>query len=145
MRITAVCLLAAATSLWAADPFAGAWKLNLGKSKFEPGPAPRSATMTWSETPGNTEVRTVGTRADGRQFQESYVPVYDSQEYKRPGPWNFDSVINRQVSEHEREDIFKRNGTVVGSSKLIVSPDGRTMTITMDFGAQHDFRFYDKQ
>jgi hypothetical protein len=28
------------------NPFAGTWKLNLTKSKFEPGPAPKSLTRT---------------------------------------------------------------------------------------------------
>ncbi len=30
----------------AADPLIGTWKLNLAKSKFSPGPAPKSVTAT---------------------------------------------------------------------------------------------------
>ena len=30
------------------DPFVGTWKLNLAKSKFNPGPAPKSQTRTWA-------------------------------------------------------------------------------------------------
>jgi len=36
--------------------------------------------------------------------------VYDGIEHARPEPWNFDVVINSQVSGTEREDIFKKNG-----------------------------------
>jgi hypothetical protein len=146
MRLRSLCLLAAfATTLWAADPFLGAWKLNLAQSKFKPGPAPRSATMTWSTDPKGTLIRTDGIRADGHPMHESYLAIYDGQEHKTPGPWNFDSVINRRVSDYEREDIFKKRGVIVGRSKLTVSPDGKRLTSTWNYGELRDVRVYDKE
>ncbi len=34
----------------AADPIVGAWTLSLTKSKYSPGPAPKSLTRTYAET-----------------------------------------------------------------------------------------------
>ena len=146
MRIVTACLLATlATNLSAADPFLGTWKLNIAKSNFEPGPAPRAATVTWSTSAGGTEIRTEGTRADGRAMHESYAAVYDGIQHKRPGPWNFDAVINRQVSDNKREDIFLKNGKTVGRSTLVVSVDGKVLTNTWNYGDLRDVRVYDKE
>ena len=40
----AVIWLAAGSLLFAADASLGTWKLNVAKSKYSPGPAPKSAT-----------------------------------------------------------------------------------------------------
>jgi hypothetical protein len=57
------CALLAASS---PDPILGTWKLNHARSKFNPGPPPRSQTRTYVNTPQGIQVmiRTVG--ADGR-------------------------------------------------------------------------------
>ena len=43
-------LLGFAATLVAADPTVGTWKLNTAKSKYSPGPAPTSATITYEDT-----------------------------------------------------------------------------------------------
>jgi hypothetical protein len=47
----AFALLGLAATLVAANPAIGTWKLNLDKSKYSLGPAPKSATITYEETP----------------------------------------------------------------------------------------------
>jgi hypothetical protein len=146
MRITtAFCFVAFSTNLWAADPFLGTWKLNPTKSKFEPGPAPRSLTVNWANDSDGIKVRSEGVRADGRPMQESYGAIYDGKERKKPGPWNFDSVINRQLSENEREDIFKKDGVIVGTSRLVLSADGKILITTWSYRELRDVRVFDKQ
>jgi len=51
----AVALFGFAALLIAADPAIGTWKLNVAKSKYTPGPAPNSATITYEETFGTFE------------------------------------------------------------------------------------------
>ena len=41
-------VLAASLTLCAADMLSGTWKLNTAKSKYSPGPAPKSNTVTYS-------------------------------------------------------------------------------------------------
>jgi hypothetical protein len=50
------------------DPIIGTWKVNLAKSKFSPGPAPKSLMRTYTETPHRGRC---GRRADiqGVDFQ----------------------------------------------------------------------------
>ena len=47
-RLVSITLLAlcAACAQSAKDPFIGTWKLNAAKSKFNPGPGPKSQTVT---------------------------------------------------------------------------------------------------
>jgi hypothetical protein len=40
-------LTAAGMVLAQGEPFAGTWKLDVAKSKYDPGPAPKSQTRTW--------------------------------------------------------------------------------------------------
>ena len=54
-------------------------------------------------------------------------------------------MINRQVSDHEREDIFKQDGAIVGTTKLTVSADGAVMIATWKYGEIRDVRVYDRQ
>jgi len=143
--LRALCFTALCINLWAADPFVGSWKLNLAKSTFAPGTAPRSLIMTWTAGGNGVTVKSDGFRTNGAAIRESYVAIYDGKEHAKPGPWNFDAVINRQNSENEREDIFKRGGSVVGSSKLVVSPGGKTLTITWNFGELQDVRVFDRE
>src|SRR5262245_8198242 len=105
MRLALAFAVATLAPLWAADPFLGTWKLDAAKSAFKPGPAPRSLTMVWTETGAGMKVTSTGVRTDGQAFRQEYTAVYDGREHARPGPWNFDAVINRQVSDTEREDI----------------------------------------
>src|SRR5690348_5859145 len=146
MRLALALLLGSfGATACAADLFLGTWKLNPSRSKFSPGPAPRSLTMVWAETSHGLKVTTTGVRANGQSIREEYSPAYDGKEYSRPGLWNFDAVINRQVSETEREDIFKKNGLVGGTSKLTVSDGGRVLTLRFDYGELRDVRVFERQ
>ena len=39
--------LGSAIAAWAADPVLGTWELNVAKSKYNPGPAPKSQTRIY--------------------------------------------------------------------------------------------------
>ena len=139
-----LCLVTVATAC-AADPFVGTCKLDPSRSTFKPGPPPRSLTMVWMETGAGMKVTSTGLRADGQSFRQEYSALYDGKEHARPGPWNFDAVINRQVSETEREDIFKKDGAVVGTSKLTLSDSGRVLTVRFSYGELRDVRVFERQ
>jgi hypothetical protein len=53
------------------NPFAGTWKLNAAKSKFNPGPALKSETVTIPAATGKVEVHEV--TADGKEANWSYA------------------------------------------------------------------------
>src|SRR6266852_3391902 len=72
------------------------WKLNLAKSKFNPGPAPRSSTLTYEavgqgfraiaegvDAQGNATKGVFGVYSyDGKSYPVTGVPAYDESSYK---------------------------------------------------------------
>src|SRR5580658_533315 len=49
------------------DPFLGTWQLNLAKSKYSPGPPPKSSTVTVQAVGQNHKLTAVTTDAEGKQ------------------------------------------------------------------------------
>lgn len=136
--------MAAAMTAFAADPFLGSWKLKPGESKFPGREAPRAMTVTWTVDGDSVRVATNGINASGEPFRSEYTARYDGKETQRKGPWNWDAVVNRQVSEREREDVFKREGKVEGRSRLVVSEDGKRMTVDFDYGGVRSVRVFER-
>src|SRR5580698_5840794 len=68
------------------DPVLGTWKLNLSKSKYIPGPAPRSQTRVYRQTPNGIFVTIETIAADGRkQPTIEFAEKYDGKEYPIKG------------------------------------------------------------
>ena len=52
----------------AADPVIGTWQLNVSKSKFTPGPAPKSETRTYSQSGPSITLVIKRVGADGNEM-----------------------------------------------------------------------------
>lgn len=142
---TLVLTLIASGLLLAGDPFLGKWKLDVEQSQFDPGPAPMSMLMEWIADGEAVKVVTIGVRADGEAFRQQYTALYDGKERASPGPWNFNRVVNRRLSDTEREDVFKKDGLVLGNSKLVLSQDGKRLTIEMKFADSRSIRIFRRE
>lgn len=127
----ALTLVACAGLLAAADPAVGTWKLNVGKSKYSPGPAPKSATVTYEET--GKAIRRTGESIDaqGQRNSFEYTAQYDGKEYPVTGSENFDSIMIKRVNDRTSEATLKKGGKVVSTARRVISPDGKTLTITI--------------
>jgi hypothetical protein len=136
MKRLALTLLLAATTALAADPFLGTWKLNLAKSRFLSDESMKELTITWAANGDRLRVSGSGASAEGRPVRYSYDPIYDGKDYPPTGAWNWDSVSNNQVDENTREDRYKKNGKVIRVERRTVSPDGKTLTYTIDADTQ---------
>ena len=77
--------LTPAVSLWAADAAIGTWKLNAAKSKYSPGPAPKSATITYEETTDGIKRTGDSVAAEGKKTSFEYTAKYDGKEYPVSG------------------------------------------------------------
>ena len=75
-----LCALGLAGALYATDPFSGTWKLNLAKSKYEPGPAPKEKLITVVEGKTLTDVRN-----GNRRKRETFRHTYDASDRRGPG------------------------------------------------------------
>jgi GH15 family glucan-1,4-alpha-glucosidase len=60
---------------------------------------------------------------------ESYTAKLDSKDYPVKGSYTYNSVSLKRVDERTIEETRKRDGKVIGVSKMTVAPDGKKMTV----------------
>ena len=134
VRLLAIVLVlaAVAATLWAAEePLIGTWKLNLAKSKFTPGPPPRSQTLQYEPSGANGIQRANDeVNAKGERTQSVVTYVFDGKEHPVTGSPLVDAVVNRRMDAYTTERVQKKGGKIVNTLRRIVSKDGKTLTIT---------------
>ena len=111
------------------DPFAGTWKVDLAKSKYDPGPAPQSQTRTWDPS-GKVSVE--GINSAGKPMAYGYPVITDSKDYPTTGavPSGADTIAAKRIDANTIEVNFKKDGKHVETTRFAVSKDGKIMTIT---------------
>ena len=123
--------LSAAAFVLAADPSLGTWKLNVAKSKYSPGPIPKSATITY-EAVGDSVKRTgESISADGKKTSLTYTAKPDGKYYPATGGDLYDELAIKKVDDYNSEATMKRAGKVVANAKRSITKDGKVMTITI--------------
>jgi hypothetical protein len=111
----------------------GTWKLNLAKSKYDPGPSPKSATRTIEARGNGTRQRTEGIDATGNRVAYEYTASYDGKDYPITGtgiPNEADTIALRRIDDFTIEATLKRAGKVVQTTRSVLSKDGRVLTYT---------------
>jgi hypothetical protein len=114
------------------DPFVGTWILNVAKSKYAPGPAPRSASVTYESVKGGLKVTATGVDAMGNPTRTEYAAVFDGKDYPATGSPDWDMIAWRRVSSHRIDFTRKKGGKVVQTGTIVVSANGKTRTVTAD-------------
>jgi hypothetical protein len=144
--------VASATVLAQSNPLVGTWKLNVEKSKYSPGPAPKSLTRVVVADGDGVKYTFEGTAADGTPLAYSFSVHFDGKDNPVTGamPGGVDSISAKRINANTYEATTKKGGKVIGSSKVTVSADGKTTTVdakgTNAKGeATHDVSVYDKQ
>ena len=114
-----------------ADTQVGTWKLNLAKSKYSPGPAPKSATTIITAAGQGTKVVVDQALADGSVRHWEFTATYDSKDSKVTGnnP-DADTVARTRIDASTVQTISKKNGKVTTMQTSTVSADGKTRTVT---------------
>jgi hypothetical protein len=114
-----------------ASPFSGNWRLNVAKSRFMPGPTPKSGVLRVDYT-GNVRHSIVETVSpDGSSDRSEYTAPLDGKDHALKGTANADTVSLRQVNPTTIERTDKRKGQIVMLHTLKISPDGRTLTVNV--------------
>jgi hypothetical protein len=125
------------------DRFVGTWKLNVAKSKFDPGPPPTSVTVTIA--PDKVSVEEV--HANGKTESWSYTPS--------PGApatitgMENSSVVEKRVNDRTMEHTWKMGQSTM-QGRAVLSKDGKRMTYTLTGTSPegkpvHNLEVYDKQ
>ena len=116
------------------DPQVGTWKLNVAKSKFNPGPPPQSQTVT-TKPYGNDGVTLSldGLNARGEKFTIAYSAKYDGKEYPRieagAGAVSGQTVTLQRMDARTIERIAYLAGKKLTTERWVISPDGKTRTV----------------
>lgn len=114
----------------AADPASGTWELNLAKSKFSPGPAPKSQTRTYEVTGDDVKYSLKGIGGDGKSVLVEYTAKYDGKDYPVTGATDFDTISLKRVNATTANATLKKGGKVVQTARRVVSKDGKSLTLT---------------
>ena len=96
--------------MWSADPAIGTWKLNTAKSKYSPGPAPKSATITFEETADGVKRTGESIDADGNKTSFEYTAKYDGKDYPVSGSDLYDAIALKRLNDHTVESTLKKSG-----------------------------------
>ncbi|MBP7608465.1 MAG: hypothetical protein KA760_03170 [Steroidobacteraceae bacterium] len=134
----------------AADPVIGTWQINVAKSKFSPGPAPKSDTRIYAATEQGTAMTWTSVGTDGEETVVTSTFKTDGKDYPLTGSGNFDSLSLKQVDDHTVQSTQKKGSKVIGTTTRTVSKDGKVLTLsskgTSATGVPYDnVMIYDKQ
>jgi hypothetical protein len=126
--VFAVAMLATAQTK---DPFVGTWRLNVAKSKYTPGPAPKSITATYEAAGKGYKVSVKNEPATGPVQQYSYTTNLDGADAPITGnnP-NADTIAVKRIDATTLEVVNKKGGKATTTQKNVVSADGKTRTVT---------------
>ena len=132
------------------DPMEGTWKLNLAKSKYNPGPAPKSSIVT-IKIENNTETYSAeNVDAAGTATHGSFTVKLDGSEASVTGLNYADTISIKRVSPDHVVATLKKDGRVAMTVDVKVAVDGKSRTLIYTGKnaagiAEHDIVEFDKQ
>ena len=131
LSTVALCVLCIGAALaQTPPPQLGTWKLNVAKSKFNPGPATKSSTVTIS-TAGQgakTVVDSVG--PDGSKIHWEYTTNLDGKPTPVTGNGDGDMASAKRIDANTVEIAYTLKGKPTTRVRRTVSADGTVMTVT---------------
>ena len=133
VAIAVLSAVAVSPLLAQSNPLLGTWKLNVAKSTFDAStPAPKSQTRTVMAHGDSVMYMVEGVGADGKAISYSFTVKYDGKDYPVTGtmPGGADMISIKRVDANTFEATLKKAGKMVGTSKVVVSADGKTTTLT---------------
>jgi hypothetical protein len=113
-----------------ADPRVGSWQLNVAKSKYTPGPAPKSQTLKIEAVGKGEKVTSEIVSDTGDKTVTEYTADYDGKPHPLRGSATADMVTLTRVDSHTTERVDSKGGKTVTTYHRVVSKDGKTMTVT---------------
>ena len=130
--VTILCLVVPGLLLAQTNPAVGSWKLNVEKSKFPTGMAPKSLSRTVTADGDSVTYSFEGQGPDGSALKYSFTVKYDGKDYEVTGsgmPYGADHIAIKRVNSHMFSATLKKDGKEVGTSTSTVSHDGKTTTL----------------
>ena len=113
---------------------AGTWKLNIAKSKFNPGPPPKSLTIIWEWVGDGLKHTEEGVSSQGERTSAQFTAKFDGKIYavfdpaggKTPARY----VRLKKIDAYSFESTSVKDGKDLSTYRHVISKDGKTDTIT---------------
>ena len=122
-------LLCLATAAFGADnPFMGKWKLNEAKSMIPAGGI-KNSMVTYEAAGDQIKVTVEGTTGDGQSFTSVWTGKFDGKDYALSNDPLGDMRSYKQAGARTANIVTKKAGKVTSTTKVVVSPDGKTRTV----------------
>jgi hypothetical protein len=112
------------------DPIVGTWSLNAARSTFPPGQALRSQTVTFQGTGANKTATVEAVDAQGKATRVVLLHIYDGQPHPTAGSPDADASAYTRIDANTIILTRMKAGKLAGVGSLVVSPDGRTLTVS---------------
>lgn len=134
LRATALVMIVIAASAvelaaQGTDPVVGNWELNIKKSKYTPGPAPKSETRAYGVAGMDIKASSKGVDGTGKPTAASWTVSYDGKDRPQTGNPDADTLSLTRVNAFKAKFTQKRAGQVVLTGTRTISNDGKVMTI----------------
>jgi hypothetical protein len=108
----------------------GSWKLDPAKSKYSPGPAPKSQMAKLEEAEGGLKVVSDRVDADGKTTHFEYTAKLDGKDYPVKGDPGRDAVSVKKIDDYTLEITNKKAGKVTTTIRAVYAKDGKSRTET---------------
>jgi hypothetical protein len=107
----------------------GTWKLNPAKSKYDPGPPPKSEIIKITPDGGWTGI----TDAVNDQGQPSHTEItakFDGRDYPLKGGTPNTTRAYKRINSRAFEFTTKVNGKTITTTRVLLSRDGKRQSVT---------------
>jgi hypothetical protein len=108
----------------------GTWKLNLVKSMYQQGQAPKSTTLVYEPAGAGIKVTVDSVPADGSAIHYAYTANYDGKDVPLVGNPNADMAARTRVDATTTKLVNKKGGNIMSTATMVVSAEGNALTIT---------------
>jgi hypothetical protein len=112
-----------------ADALIGTWQLDVARSKYSPGPGPKSETRVYRLADGGVKAVITRTHRDGQVETIEYGANQDSINHVIGTP-DYDAVTLKKVDAFTAEATLSHAGRLFGTARRVIAKDGMSMVIT---------------
>ena len=117
------------------DSSLGKWKLNVAKSHYDSGTAPKSDNRVYEAWEGDGVKVTINrVEADGTVTTAGYAAHYDGKDGKYTGTPNRDAISLKRIDANTVEAVMKKGGQVQQTNRSVISNGGKVLTQTSGAG-----------
>lgn len=132
VAVTSVAVLAGTALAQSGGSNIGTWKLNVAKSTYAAGTAPRSNTFTNEMAGAGVKTTSDSVAADGTVMHSVYTVIYDGKDKPITGTTtNGDVVAATRIDANTVRSTYKKDGKITVTMTSVVSGDGKTLTLTV--------------